>query len=54
MNLALYISFFGFSAAPFAKEIGDADLWLPPSKQDTVDTSIFQDRCGTKHYAMLM
>ena len=37
MNLALYISFFGFSAAPFAKEIGDADLWLPPSKQDTVD-----------------
>jgi general secretion pathway protein A len=37
MNIALYISFFGFSTAPFAKEIGDADLWLPPSKQDIVD-----------------
>jgi general secretion pathway protein A len=37
MNIALYISFFGFSTAPFAKEIGDADLWLPPSKQDVVD-----------------
>jgi general secretion pathway protein A len=37
MSIALYISFFGFSSAPFAKEIGDADLWLPPSKQDVVD-----------------
>jgi type II secretory pathway predicted ATPase ExeA len=37
MNIALYISFFGFSAAPFAKEISDADLWLPPSKQEVVD-----------------
>jgi type II secretory pathway predicted ATPase ExeA len=37
MNLALDLSFFGFSSAPFAKEIGDADLWLPPSKQDIVD-----------------
>jgi type II secretory pathway predicted ATPase ExeA len=37
MNIALYISFFGFSTAPFAKEINDADLWLPPSKHDVVD-----------------
>jgi general secretion pathway protein A len=37
MNVALYLSFFAFSTAPFAKEIGDADLWLPPSKQEVVD-----------------
>ena len=37
MNNASYLSFFGFSSAPFGKEIGDADLWLPPSKQDLVD-----------------
>jgi type II secretory pathway predicted ATPase ExeA len=28
---------FGLSAAPFSKEIADADLWLPSSKQALVD-----------------
>ena len=37
MRLAPYVSFFGFSCAPYGKEVGDADLWLPPSKQDVVD-----------------
>jgi len=37
MNLVPYASFFSLSKAPFAKEIADADLWLPPSKQDVVD-----------------
>jgi type II secretory pathway predicted ATPase ExeA len=37
MNLALYLAFFGFTSAPYGKEVGDADLWLPPSKQDVVD-----------------
>jgi type II secretory pathway predicted ATPase ExeA len=37
MNLALYLAFFGFTSAPFGKEVSDADLWLPPSKQDVVD-----------------
>jgi type II secretory pathway predicted ATPase ExeA len=37
MNLAPYFSFFGFTSAPFAKEIADSDLWLPPSKEDIVN-----------------
>ena len=37
MRIIPYISFFNFSRAPFDKEIGDADLWLPPSKQEVVD-----------------
>jgi type II secretory pathway predicted ATPase ExeA len=36
MNTASYISFFGFSTAPFGKEIPDGDLWLPPSKEGIV------------------
>jgi type II secretory pathway predicted ATPase ExeA len=28
---------FGLSAEPFSKEIDDADLWLPPSKQALLD-----------------
>jgi general secretion pathway protein A len=37
MSTASYVAFFGFSLAPFVKEIQDGDLWLPPSKQDVVD-----------------
>jgi type II secretory pathway predicted ATPase ExeA len=37
MNIAAYISFFGFTLAPYGKEVGDGDLWLPPSKKDIVD-----------------
>lgn len=32
-----YLSHFGFTEAPFSKEIADADLWLPPSKAELVD-----------------
>jgi len=28
---------FGFTTTPFSKEIADADLWLPPSKEGLVD-----------------
>ncbi len=31
------LAVFGLSAEPFSKEIDDADLWLPPSKQALVD-----------------
>jgi len=31
------LSLFGLSAEPFSKEIEDADLWLPPSKQALID-----------------
>lgn len=37
MITANYVAFFALQVAPFAKEIGDSDLWLPPSKQDVVD-----------------
>jgi len=32
-----YLRFFGLSEAPFSKEIADADLWLPPSKEAVVE-----------------
>jgi general secretion pathway protein A len=34
------IRHFAFNAAPFTKEIGDAELWLPTSKQGHVDEII--------------
>lgn len=35
--MSAYLEHFGFSDHPFSKEIEDADLWLPPSKQGIVD-----------------
>lgn len=35
-----YVTHFGFSEAPFSKEIADADLWLPASK-----TGLVEDLC---------
>jgi type II secretory pathway predicted ATPase ExeA len=32
-----YLDHFSLSDEPFSKEIADADLWLPPSKQAVVD-----------------
>jgi general secretion pathway protein A len=32
-----YLGAFGLKAAPFSKEIADADLWLPTSKAGIVD-----------------
>lgn len=32
-----FVRFFGLSESPFSKEIPDGDLWLPASKQTTVD-----------------
>jgi general secretion pathway protein A len=32
-----YLSHFGLSAEPFSKDIGDAELWLPPSKLSLVE-----------------
>ncbi len=36
MSATTYGAYFGFSAPPFAKEIADAELWLPPSKEEVV------------------
>lgn len=32
-----YLSHFGLAADPFAKDIADAELWLPPSKLSLVE-----------------
>ena len=32
-----YLSHFGLSADPFGKDIGDSELWMPPSKQSLVE-----------------
>ena len=32
-----YLSHFGLSSHPFSKDIGDAELWMPPSKQSLVE-----------------
>jgi len=32
-----YLSHFSLSAHPFCKDIGDTDLWMPPSKQSLVE-----------------
>ena len=32
-----YLSHFGLSADPFGKDISDAELWMPPSKQSLVE-----------------
>jgi len=37
MSTLSYLSYFGIPTSPFAKEVGDGDLWLPPSKQEVVD-----------------
>ena len=36
MNLN-YLDHFGFSTKPFTKELGDAELWIPPTKKALVD-----------------
>lgn len=43
-----YLSHFGLSAEPFSKDIGDADLWMPPSKQSLVEdlTEAMQTRAS--------
>lgn len=32
-----YLSHFGLSGHPFCKDIGDTELWMPPSKQSLVE-----------------
>lgn len=35
--MSLHLEFFGLALEPFSKDIGDAELWLPPSKVALVD-----------------
>jgi general secretion pathway protein A len=35
--MSTYLSTWGLTAAPFSKEVDDAELWLPPSKEHLVD-----------------
>jgi general secretion pathway protein A len=45
------LAHFGLSAEPFSKEIDDADLWLPPSKQGVLDELV--DAMHARRSAML-
>ena len=38
--IAKYLTHFGLKSAPFSKEIGDTELWMPPSKKAVVDELI--------------
>lgn len=35
--MSLHLDHFGLNAEPFSKELPDAQLWLPPSKQQVLD-----------------
>jgi len=35
-----YVNTFGFSRAPFSKEIDDAELWLPSSRETVVESMV--------------
>jgi general secretion pathway protein A len=37
MSMTSYLSHFGLRSPPFTKEIADADLFVPPSKQSIID-----------------
>lgn len=37
MSTTRYLVHFGLESPPFSKEVGDRDLWLPPSKKALVD-----------------
>lgn len=44
-------TFFSLSHDPFTKEVSDADLWLPPSKQGQVEQLV--DTLQARHSALL-
>lgn len=47
----LILSAFNFSSLPFSKEISDSDLWLPPSKEPTVEALV--DTLESRQSALL-
>jgi general secretion pathway protein A len=50
--IPLYITHFGLSEPPFSKEIQDAHLWTPPSKQPLVDDLVAA--AAERHSALLV
>ncbi len=46
-----YLAAFGLKNEPFTKEIPDADLWLSPSKQETLDDLV--ECIESRHSALL-
>jgi type II secretory pathway predicted ATPase ExeA len=51
MAIISYQAHFGLTQAPFGKDTPDAELWLPPSKQDLVDE--FQDAVTARESLLL-
>ena len=47
-----WTTFFGLSEPPFSKEIGDAELWVPSSRQGAVDRLV--EACRERGHALLI
>ncbi len=52
MTASSYLQSFGLSGAPFSKEVGDDELWLPESKEALV--SDVQDALAERQSVMLL
>lgn len=46
-----WLSFYGLSEAPFSKEIGDSDLWVPSSRKRVVDDLV--EAVGERGHVLL-
>jgi general secretion pathway protein A len=49
--MSRWLAHWGFTEAPFAKEIADADLWVPASRAAAVDRLV--DTCRERGHAVL-
>ena len=47
-----WLAHFALRESPFSKEIGDADLWVPTSRQKTVERLV--DACRERGHALLV
>jgi general secretion pathway protein A len=50
--MSRWTAFFGLSEPPFSKEIGDAELWVPSSRQASVDRLV--EACHERGHAVLV
>jgi len=46
-----WLSHFGFRAPPFSKELGDDDLWVPPTRQERIDQLV--EACHERGHVLL-
>ena len=49
--MSRWLTHWGLTEAPFTKEIGDADLWVPASRKPSVERLV--DTCRERGHAVL-